>query len=1231
MHRKKTSCCRILAALVILSLHTGSVYAEEHTYGTIAGPNHVSATDDGDITAEGINGWHWEWTDPATGETYKNDYTGELTVGNSTGTETVTIQKGISTQQSDVTVHGKNMTIGADFSSGSRISVYSEGKKISLGDAGYTESMTLNQVSLAKGAAFEAKATGNVTFEGIGAFPNGGGAVQAVIDAGTVTVAPVRGGQAAFQIFGGSSVNVHAKEGLDFKAPSDGSGNKATLYVQDGSASFTTDGGTVSMDGWEIRSLDGYNFETGTNNPSRVVIDGAARFDVKNTVLSTKDSDVSFGSNATGGTMQFDGVYTLGTSESTIGSAKVDQLSIDVMNTDQSGSALTLRAKDMTLGKEAEESKSRIGGSGRLTVEAGNDVTIYGTVMTNQPSYYTKEASVSITAGGDVTIDAPKPSYGSPAAISANGGTISIVSGGDLTASGNIVSSYDSSIMFQGANISAGEIKGGNTELVMKAVDKDGHKGTISVETISTYRNKASNKTTTLQMEAETVNIQNAAPANPTVRSIMLNDSGSLSIKADTITAEGYSATGGSTGELLATKKLVITRGSDSVDDFNGLDQRAAVIAAEGTQTTFGTETADVSVEGTTKVNKDADVTFNGKTVTLTASGEDAALYSQGRTRVGSDQTEETTLRGRVDAFGAGGTTVWGQEITAEEAVNAYGKVDVGSAATRTVTLEKEAAALSKEAALTLTGETIDAAAGIAAKNGGSTDISAKNLNGTLKTAEEGTLSASVTGTFTGRAEDEAGTMTVTLKPGALWKNTGTSTVATVHSESSIIRPAGDASLTIGTYDGKNGVLDLKDGKGGETLTIGTYNNENGTVLLDVDPTQNYGADTLTVTQGFTQKATLSLEKTNPNVYWTNAIEGTVIAHTTGASLSSVGLLSDTEEQPLHFVTLHLGEKATDDGSDIYIDWVEKKETLNGHHTATVAGLAGARTTDYLLWRGEMDTLTRRLGGAAAEPKTLHGIWARTGGSKLSHDGEFGSTVKANRYEVGCDTYDHETEKGRQLQGLGFSYLEGDASYDHGTSDLKGYTLGLYDTVLKKDGQYWDFSFKLQRFANDYRYTGLGARHAGSYDATGALLGAEYGVKKALGKGFFLAPEVQLTAGWLKRESFAEASGVSVESDTVRTAVSRLGIRTGYEDEKISAYVRADWYHDFGGALEDTFAYGSDRLTIHDDYRDTWLEYGLGACVKVTEALDLYGEVTRGSGASFDKDWSWNVGLQYHF
>lgn len=88
------SCRSILAFFVLLSLQTGVTHAETHTYGTIAGPDHVSATDDGDITAEGINGWHWKWTDPATGEVYEKTYTGDLLVGNRTGTDTVAIQKG---------------------------------------------------------------------------------------------------------------------------------------------------------------------------------------------------------------------------------------------------------------------------------------------------------------------------------------------------------------------------------------------------------------------------------------------------------------------------------------------------------------------------------------------------------------------------------------------------------------------------------------------------------------------------------------------------------------------------------------------------------------------------------------------------------------------------------------------------------------------------------------------------------------------------------------------------------------------------------------------------------------------------------------------------------------------------------------------------------------------------------------------------------------------------------
>ena len=80
---------------------------------------------------------------------------------------------------------------------------------------------------------------------------------------------------------------------------------------------------------------------------------------------------------------------------------------------------------------------------------------------------------------------------------------------------------------------------------------------------------------------------------------------------------------------------------TNSIDN---LDQRAAIIAVDGAHT-FGTETADVSVEGVTKINENATVALDGKSVTLTATGEDAALYSQGSTRVGSDQTERPRLK----------------------------------------------------------------------------------------------------------------------------------------------------------------------------------------------------------------------------------------------------------------------------------------------------------------------------------------------------------------------------------------------------------------------------------------------------------------------------------------------------------------------------------------------------------------------------------------------------------
>lgn len=259
------------------------------------------------------------------------------------------------------------------------------------------------------------------------------------------------------------------------------------------------------------------------------------------------------------------------------------------------------------------------------------------------------------------------------------------------------------------------------------------------------------------------------------------------------------------------------------------------------------------------------------------------------------------------------------------------------------------------------------------------------------------------------------------------------------------------------------------------------------------------------------------------------------------------------------------------------------------------------------------------------------GVWARMAGSKIRHDGEFGSEMKYEKYEVGYDFYDKATTKVRHIRGIGLSYLEGDGTYTSGTSDIKGYTVGFYDTFVKDDGQYFDFTVKAQCFATEYTYSALSRSQAGSVDAKGLTIGAEYGYKMATDHGWFVEPQVQLTAGWLRQDDFTNPSGVYVDADTVGTVVYRMGTRIGYEGHKATAFARVDWYHDFSGALATHMMYGDDRFDVYDDYGDTWLEYGLGLSWKVAPDMEVHAEATRGSGSSYDKDWAFNMGIQYEF
>lgn len=594
-----------------------------------------------------------------------------------------------------------------------------------------------------------------------------------------------------------------------------------------------------------------------------------------------------------------------------------------------------------------------------------------------------------------------------------------------------------------------------------------------------------------------------------------------------------------------------------------------------------------------------------------------SALYGSA-IALGSIRTESLTLAGTVASVSLGDGTdtevsLDGSAITLQNGAVATGNgaaLTIGSAGV-TKTLTGDLTATDKGVVTaTLSGTyTGDASA----TDSGNLTLTTGSLTGDLTTSDSGTLAATVSHTFTGKTTDDADTMTLALSSGATWNLTDSSTVNTLNAE--------------------GGAISLMDGTLGETLTAGSFAGDGATLYLDADGSTNTGNDHLYVTGSHTGTTALHLSSTSNT--WSGAL-GTVLA-SVGEEQGSFASEGETEAA-LYYYNLELAS-TSDNVTDGYsTDWYLKGFTKaptndEGHHTTVVRNLGGITGGNYLLWRSDMDTLFRRMGEAdgSLTDNTDNGIWARGKGKKFSRESDFLVDSKYNEYEVGYDWLHKKTDTKEHVIGVGFAYLDGDATYVSGKGDLKGYTLDLYDTQVWKNGQYLDLSLKGSRYENEFGYTGLGRFIDGQSNSTGFSFGAEYGYKKKDEKGWFVEPQAQVVLGHFRNDAFTDSNGVHVEGESMNTALGRIGARAGYESPRVTVYAKANWYHDFGGNHVTVMSVDTDRLRVHEDYGDTWFSYGLGGAYKINDGLQAYFDLERGDGSSYDENWSWDVGLRWSF
>jgi outer membrane autotransporter protein len=994
---------------------------------------------------------------------------------------------------------------------------------------------------------------------------------------------------------GGSSITVTATDSVSIEGP---------IGAVDSGSSIAIYGSTISITHNTVESSDEYSLETrgihvedgatiqigsddtdsltidveNDSGDSTIVVDGnASSLSLYGNTISVTTTDGILNGDVNDVSDDITTNYVGGTLN--IGSESTDSLTINgVLRTVGEGANTTL------LGSAITTDDVRTYNSGTVTIGSENtDTVTLGETQTLNNSSLTILGD-SITFEADTTTDQNGNDVTEDTSIYASEGS-TVTVGSDDTSTVTIEGQVD--VVRSDLTIKGNDITIGTTGTLDLDLSQTGE-GTVTI---------GDDETESVTI-GSMVSVQNSGGYDTV-----------MNITGDTVTLGSMVSVYG-TGSSLTVDGTNI---SLTLSESYAADEipYAVTVAYGGSLALGSSQTESLTVAGQvvaatwSSSELDTEVTLDGKAITLEngalATGDGAVV-----TIGGAGVTE--TLTGDLTATDEGVlTATLSGAYTGDATASDAGSLTLtAGSATGNLTSTGSGSTLTADVSGTLTGDA-------AASDNGTLTLTADTITGDLSTSDSGVLTATVSSTFTGATTDDADTMTLNLESGSTWNLTDSSTVSTLNA------------------DGAN--VNLMDGTMGQTLTTGTFAGDGTTVYLDADGSTNTGNDHVYVTGTHTGTTYLHLSSTSNT--WSGAL-GTVLASVGDEQGSFV---SDGEtEAALYYYDLELmstTENVTDGyNTDWYLGGYTKNATNSeGHHTTVVRNLGGIAGSNYLLWRSDMDTLFRRLGEAdgTLTSNTDNGIWVRAKGKKFSRVSDFLVNSKYNEYEIGYDWLHEKTDKKEHVMGVGFAYLDGDSTYVTGKGDLTGYTLGLYDTQVWKDGQYLDITLKGSRYENEFDYTALGRGIEGESTSTGFSLGAEYGYKRKSSNGWFVEPQAQFVLGHFSNDSFTDSNGVHVDGETIRTALGRIGARVGYESPKFSAYAKVNWYHDFGGNHVTTMSVDTDSLRVHEDYGDTWFSYGLGAAYKINDRTQAYFDLERGDGSSYDENWSWDVGLRFSF
>ncbi|MFR7418568.1 autotransporter outer membrane beta-barrel domain-containing protein [uncultured Megasphaera sp.] len=859
-----------------------------------------------------------------------------------------------------------------------------------------------------------------------------------------------------------------------------------------------------------------------------------------------------------------------------------------------------------------------------VTVGSGNDISVSTKSGQAVSLIDTDESSTAdITAGHDMTLD-----IGVAAPVVYAKGRVNLKAGNDMLLSTTGADSLALSI----ANLYA---DGGKADITAKATA-----GTLTISNkgaVGAYADNGGSITLGGKVVMDTAD------------GAVVTDGGKIIFTGPSLTLNS-SAVG-----LTADNGNITLDGTADVEAIDGaIAQNGGTLLVKGPLTMRSTDIGLIADDDNSRITVAGEAVLNGADGVLAEDG--GMLLFNGPLTITSTATGLTADEGRITLDGAavltaadgaiaenGGTILFNGPLTITS--TATGLMADGS----TITVGGEAALNGADGAVaqndgTITfngplkihstdtalrvagGGVIEATAADAAKyieghivaDGGTVSLELNKagsyLTGTTTVSDGADLTRAAYRNRAADGTDEStGTLDLTLQNGTVWNVTG------------------DSSLTSLT---NNGTVNMKDSRRtGQQLTVNTLSGE-GTLAMDLDWLSNQGrkgatanSDYVTVTDSATGTQKVVADSSAMNLDKMTVNDRLYIAslYNSDAILTSSIQGRIAHKGHLYDPVIGLTHETTDDMTDWYFTAVDRVES-------NVVPAADVQNRALFDLATHMDTLNKRLGEARYAAGENSGMWARWTYRHIGRDSYDGH---GNRFELGYDDPVNGDDGSLLRQGLSFSYLKSQTSFDEGNGKYKGYTGSLYRTWFGQNGHYLDVVGRIGKMNGEGMARLFdGDESKSSFGTWYQQASVEWGRKKVLNDAWYIEPQSQLQYTHINGYDFRSNDGVGQDFDSVHSLIGRLGFRLGRDiDANKAWYFKADILHEFAGnrTYNLTSIDGLERLRFDKIDHDTWYDIGAGITAEFSNDRSLWLEFERNFNGSYDNEWELNAGMTWRF